>query len=161
MANVRRISESISKCDIIFENLEDMMSEESANNYRFHYMKFKRRFYDFKRYLKRSYNEIKKIKNENKKLKNKNKELKNKIEELEIQNTKYIEQIEFEIKVRSDYHKKANEFLDQILKLQKEKEDTEELKSQLKAKNTFLIEKHLTSKYAKWLVEYNKQKRAT
>ena len=32
---------------------------------------------------------------------------------------------------------------------------------QLKAKNTFLIEKHLTSKYAKWLVEYNKQKRAT
>ena len=161
MANVRRISESISKCDIIFDNLEDMMSEESANNYRFHYMRFKRRFYDLKRYLKKSYNEIKKIKNENKKLKNKNKELKNKIEELEIQNTKYIEQIEFEIKIRSAYHKKGAEYLEQLCKLQQEKEDTEELKSQLQAKNTFLMEKHLTSKYAKWLVEYNKQKRAT
>lgn len=35
------------------------------------------------------------------------------------------------------------------------------LQNEIKAKNTFLIEKHLTSKYAKWLVEYNKQKRAT
>ena len=161
MGNVRRISESISKCDDIFDNLEDMMSEKSANDYREHYMKFKRRFYDFKKWLKKAYNEIKKIKNENKKLKNKNKELKNKIEELEIQNTKYIEQIEFEIKIRSAYHKKGAEYLEQLCKLQKEKEDDEELKSQLQAKNTFLIEKHLTSKYAKWLVEYNKQKRAT
>ena len=161
MANVRRISESISKCDIIFENLEDMMSEDSANDYRFHYMKFKRRFYDLKRYLKKAYNEIKKIKNENKYLKNKNKELKNKIEELENQNTRYIEQLEFEIKVRAAYHRSGNKMIDEINKLKKEKEDTEELKSQLKAKNTFLIEKHLTSKYAKWLVEYNKQKRAT
>lgn len=161
MANVRRISESISKCDIIFENLEDMMSEESAIDYRFHYMKFKRRFYDLKRYLKKAYNEIKIIKNENKKLKNKNKELKNKIEELENQNTQYIERLELEIKVRAAYHRKGNELIEKINKLQKEKEDTEELKSQLKAKNTFLVEKHLTSKYAKWLVEYNKQKRAT
>lgn len=31
-----------------------------------------------------------------------------------------------------------------------------QLHKQLKAKNTFIIEKHLTSQYAKWLVEYNK-----
>lgn len=161
MANVRRISKSISKCDIIFENLEAMMSEDSANDYREHYMRFKRRFYDFKKWLKKAYNEIKKIKNENKKLKNEKKELKNKIEELEIQNLNYIKQLEFQINVGRSYHKKANEFLEQLTKLQKEKEDTEELKSQLQAKNTFLMEKHLTSKYAKWLVEYNKQKRAT
>lgn len=36
-----------------------------------------------------------------------------------------------------------------------------ELNKQIRLKNTFLVEKHLTSKYAKWLVEYNKQKRAT
>ena len=154
MGNVRRISESISKCDIVFENLEDMMSEEGANKYREHYMRFKRRFYDFKKWLK-------KRNNENKKLKNEKKELKNKIEELEIQNTKYIEQLEFEIKVRAAYHRSGNKMIDEINKLKAEKEDTEELKSQLKAKNTFLVEKHLTSKYAKWLVEYNKQKRAT
>ena len=161
MANVRRISESISKCDDIFENLEDMMSEDSANDYRFHYMKFKRRFYDLKRYLKKAYNENKKLKNENKKLKNKNKELKNKIEELEIQNEKYIKQIEIEIKVRSSYHLKVNELSEEIKKLKKDIEDYDELKFQILTKNTFLIEKHLTSKYAKWLVEYNKQKRAT
>lgn len=160
MGNVR-ISKSISKCDIIFENLEDMMSEDSANDYREHYMRFKRRFYDFKKWLKKRNNENKKLKNENQKLKNEKKELKNKIEELEIQNTKYIEQIEFEIKIRSAYHKKACEFFEQMRKLQQEKEDADELKSQLQAKNTFLIEKHLTSKYAKWLVEYNKQKRTT
>lgn len=161
MANVRRISESISECDFIFKNLEDMMSEHSANNYRFHYMKFKRRFYDLKRYLKKAYNEIKRIKNENKELKNKNKELKNKIEELEIQNENYIKQIEIEIKVRSSYHLKVNELGEKIEKLKKDIEDYDDLKFQILAKNTFLIEKHLTSKYAKWLVEYNKQKRAT
>ena len=161
MANVRRISESISKCDIIFENLEDMMSEEAANIYCEHYMRFKRKYYDLKRWLKKSYNEIKKIKNENKKLKNKNKELKNKIEELEIQNEKYIKQIEFEIKVRSSYYLKATELDENIKKLKKDIEDYDDLKFQILAKNTFLIEKHLTSKYAKWLVEYNKQKRAT
>lgn len=161
MANVRRISESISKCDIIFDNLEDMMSEEGANNYRFHYMKFKRRFYDLKRYLKKAYNEIKKIKNENKKLKNENKKLKNKIEELEIQNLNYIKQLEIEIKVRSSYHLKLNELNEKIEILKKDIKDYDDLKFQILAKNTFLIEKHLTSKYAKWLVEYNKQKRAT
>lgn len=161
MANVRRISESISRCDIIFNNLEDMMSEQSANNYREHYMRFKRKYYDLKRYLKKAYNEIKKIKNENKYLKNKNKELKNKIEELEIQNLNYIKQLEIEIKVRSSYHLKVNELGEKIEKLKKNIEDYDDLKFQILAKNTFLIEKHLTSKYAKWLVEYNKQKRAT
>lgn len=39
--------------------------------------------------------------------------------------------------------------------------EIEQLKYQLQAKNTFLIEKHLTSQYSEWLVEYNKQKRAT
>ena len=161
MANVRRISESISKCDDIFDNLEGMMSEEGANNYRFHYMRFKRRFYDFKKWLKKAYNEIKKLKNENKKLENEKKELKNKIEELEIQNLNYIKQLEIEIKVRSSYHLKVNELGEKIEKLKKDIEDYDDLKFQILAKNTFLIEKHLTSKYAKWLVEYNKQKRAT
>ena len=48
-----------------------------------------------------------------------------------------------------------------VKKLKKDIEDYDDLKFQILAKNTFLIEKHLTSKYAKWLVEYNKQKRAT
>ncbi len=147
MGDHRKFDDSIQKCDFIFDNLEDMMSEIGAIKYREHYMRFKRHYYDLKRNIKNQAKEIKKLKEE--------------IEDLNVQNTQYLERIEFEIKVRSDYHKKANEFLDQILKLQKEKEDTDELKSQLKAKNTFLIEKHLTSKYAKWLVEYNKQKRAT
>lgn len=161
MKDIKRISESISKCDIIFNNLEDMMSEQSANIYQNHYFKFKRSYYDLKRRMKKRNNEIKKLKNEIKKLKNKIKELKEDANELNVQNTKYLEQIEYEINVRRSYHKKANEFFEQLMKLQEEKEDAEELKSQLKAKNTFLIEKHLTSKYAKWLVEYNKQKRAT
>ena len=147
MGDHRRFDDSISKCDIIFENLEDMMSEHSANKYREHYMRFKRHYYDLKKNIKNQSKEIKK--------------LKNKIEELENQNTQYIERLELEIKYRAAYHRTGNKMIDEINKLKKEKEDTEELKSQLKAKNTFLIEKHLTSKYAKWLVEYNKQKRAT
>lgn len=147
MGDHRKFDDSISECDTIFENLEDMMSEKSANTYRLHYMRFKRHYYDLKRNIKNQSKEIKK--------------LKNKIEELEDQNRIYIERLEFEIKVRAAYHRSGNKLIDEIEKLKKEKEDTEELKSQLKAKNTFLIEKHLTSKYAKWLVEYNKQKRAT
>ena len=147
MGDHRRFDDSIQKCDFIFDNLEDMMSEIGANKYRFHYMRFKRHYYDLKRNIKNQAKEIKK--------------LKNKIEELENQNTQYIERLEFEIKIRAAYHRKGLEFLEKINKLEEEKEDTKELKLQLKAKNTFLIEKHLTSKYAKWLVEYNKQKRAT
>lgn len=147
MGDHRKFDDSISECDFIFRNLEDMMSEISAKKYREHYMRFKRHYYDLKKNIKNQSKEIKK--------------LKNKIEELEDQNRIYIERLEFEIKVRAAYHRKGNELIEKIDKLKKEKEDTEELKSQLKAKNTFLIEKHLTSKYAKWLVEYNKQKRAT
>ena len=147
MGDHRKFDDSISMCDVIFDNLEDMMSELSANKYREHYMRFKRHYYDLKKNIKNQSKEIKKLKEE--------------IEDLNVQNTQYLEQIEFKIKLRRAYHKKGAEYLEQLCKLQKEKEDTEELKSQLKAKNTFLIEKHLTSKYAKWLVEYNKQKRAT
>lgn len=161
MGDIKRISESISKCDIIFNNLEDMMSSTAAQVYQNHYFKFKRKFYDLKRIIKKRNNEIKKLKNEGKESKIEIQKLKNKIEELEIQNTKYIERLEFEIKVRAAYHRSGNELIEEIKKLNKEKENTDELKSQLKAKNTFLVEKHLTSKYAKWLVEYNKQKRAT
>ena len=39
--------------------------------------------------------------------------------------------------------------------------EIEQLKYQLQAKNTFLVEKHLTSQYGEWLVKYNNQKRAT
>lgn len=39
--------------------------------------------------------------------------------------------------------------------------EIEQLKYQLQAKNTFLVEKHLTSQYSEWLVKYNNQKRAT
>jgi len=147
MGDHRKFDDSISICDIIFDNLEDDMSEESANKYRFHYMRFKRHYYDLKKNIKNQSKEIKKLKKE--------------IEELSRLNRIYIERLEFEVKVRSTYHLKANDLIEKIDKLKKEKEDTEELKSQLKAKNTFLIEKHLTSKYAKWLVEYNKQKRTT
>ena len=80
---------------------------------------------------------------------------------MEIQNLNYIKQLEIEIKVRSSYHLKVNELGAKIEKLKKDIEDYDDLKFQILAKNTFLIEKHLTSKYAKWLVEYNKQKRAT
>jgi chromosome segregation ATPase len=147
MGDHRKFDDSISMCDFIFDNLEDMMSEEGANKYRFHYMRFKRHYYDLKRNIKNQSKEIKK--------------LKNKIEELENQNARYIERLEFEIKVRAAYHRKGNELNEKIEKLKKDIEDYDDLKLQILTKNTFLMEKHLTSKYAKWLVEYNKQKRAT
>ena len=147
MGDHRKFDDSISKCDFIFDNLEDMMSELGANKYREHYMRFKRHYYDLKRNIKNQAKEIKKLKEE--------------IEELSILNRRYIERLEFEVKVRSTYHLKANDLIEKIDKLKKEKEDADELKSQLKAKNTFLVEKHLTSQYGEWLVEYNKQKRTT
>lgn len=68
---------------------------------------------------------------------------------------KQYEEMRKLITTQKQYLKSMEELKEQMIA------EIEQLKYQLQVKNTFLIEKHLTSKYAKWLVEYNKQKRTT
>ena len=70
-------------------------------------------------------------------------------------NEKQYEEMRKLITTQKQYLKSMEQLKEQMIS------EIEQLKYQLQAKNTFLVEKHLTSKYAKWLVEYNKQKRAT
>lgn len=70
-------------------------------------------------------------------------------------NEKQYEEMRKLITTQKQYLKSMDELKEQMIA------EIEQLKYQLQAKNTFLVEKHLTSQYGEWLVEYNKQKRAT